>query len=435
MTVSALPGVPPGQIGQWIAPGWREGLPVGAEEDSAAPEELRCLLALLRLPGVGPCRFQELLAACGTATRIFTLSPPKAAALAGWPELARLLAAVDWAAVDCDLAWAERSPHNHILPLDHPDYPPQLRTLHDPPPLLFVKGDLRVLHTPQVAIVGSRNATLGGTRIAFDLAADLAASGLTVTSGLALGIDGAAHKGALHAGGKSVAVFGTGLARIYPAKHRALAASLVGQGALCSELPPDLEVRAANFPRRNRLIAGLALGTLVVEASLKSGSLITARLALEQGREIFAVPGSIHNPQARGCHALIRQGAHLVESAEDILLELPAALGITFASFSRLRAAEEEPENEEEGEEDESVDPVEASPSHEDPLLSACLNAMGHDPISIDELVERTGQSAQSLTTHLMQLELTGYVRAEAGGIFVREGRKPNAGAGDADRR
>jgi DNA processing protein len=217
------------------------------------------------------------------------------------------------------------------LTVTDPRYPPQLADIHDPPPLLYVRGEVQLLSEPQIAIVGSRNPTPGGAEITQEFARHLTGYGLIVTSGLAQGIDGAAHLGALE-NGRTIAVFGTGLDRVYPAAHRTLARQIAENGALVSEFPPGCEPLAQNFPRRNRLISGLSLGVLVTEAALKSGSLITARTALEQGREVFAVPGSIRNPLARGCHALLRDGAKLVESAADILAELAPLLRVALTA-------------------------------------------------------------------------------------------------------
>ncbi len=288
------------------------------------PEPLRYWLALNRTPGVGTVTFHDLLERYGDPAGVFTSGtahPSLSPASSAW------LKDPDWDLVDQDLRWLE-GPDNHLLTLGHPDYPTLLAELPDAPPLLFVHGDPGVLSLPQLAIVGSRNPTPGGESTARDFARHLAAAGVTVTSGLALGVDGAAHEGALDAEGVTVAVMGTGLDRVYPARHRDLAHRIAVRGALVSEFAPGTPPKGDHFPRRNRIISGLSLGTLVVEAALRSGSLITARLASEQGREVFAIPGSIHNPLARGCHALIRQGAKLVETGQDILDELGPLAGL-----------------------------------------------------------------------------------------------------------
>jgi len=232
------------------------------------------------------------------------------------PETIAALRQPDRALIDAILAWAEH-PDAHLITLADPRYPPRLTEIADPPPVLYARGDADLLSEPQIAIVGTRNPTPGGGEITASFARWLAGQGLIVTSGLAVGIDGAAHAAALETG-HSIAVLGTGPDRVYPAVHRDLARRLVERGVMVSELPPGQGPLASSFPRRNRLISGLSLGVLVTEAALKSGSLITARMALEQGREVFAIPGSIRNPLSRGCHALIREGAKLVEEPEEI---------------------------------------------------------------------------------------------------------------------
>ena len=288
-----------------------------------SPAELEARLRLHSLPQLGPRRFQRLLEAFASASA--ALSAPAAAWRSlGLPaccaEARRSPAVREQAAVA--LAWLEQ-PRHQLLMWDAPTYPALLAELGDAPPLLFVAGDAGILESPQLAIVGSRHASRPGLDTAQAFARSLAQAGFSITSGLALGIDGAAHQGALDVAGKTVAVLGTGLQRVYPARHQRLATSIIEQGgALVSELPLDCPPQAGNFPRRNRIISGLSLGVLVVEASPSSGSLITARLAAEQGREVYAIPGSIHHPGARGCHQLIRDVATLVESVEDILQAL-----------------------------------------------------------------------------------------------------------------
>lgn len=315
------------------------------------------------------------------------------------------LAAPDWTQIEQGLAWLER-PDNHLICLNDPDYPPLLREIDHPPPLLFVHGDPASLHVPQIAIVGARNPSLGGRDTARQFAAHLAGSGIVITSGLAMGVDAEAHRGALAAAGRTIAVMGTGLDRIYPARHRELAHAIAEGGALVSEFPLGTPALAGHFPRRNRIISGLSLGTLVVEAALQSGSLITARLAAEQGREVFAIPGSIHNPLARGCHALIRQGAKLVETAADILEELGSLARVAIeAEIERPppAASEELP----------------AAPElDEDYRL--LLEHLGHEPVSIDLLVDRCGLTAEVVSSMLLILELQGYVAAAPGGLYSR---------------
>ncbi|MBL8260121.1 MAG: DNA-protecting protein DprA [Candidatus Competibacteraceae bacterium] len=359
-------------------------------------------MALLRAPGIGPARFGRLLEHFGSADAALAASREQ------WRELQLPASALDylrdpdWRGVERDLAWLEQ-PGNHLLALDDERYPPLLRQVAGPPPLLFVHGLPDSLRAPQLAIVGTRNPTPQGRETARQFAAHLAEGGLAITSGLALGIDAAAHQGALAGGGWTVAVTGTSLERVYPAKHRDLAHAIAERGALVSEFPIGTPALAENFPRRNRLISGLALGVLVVEAAVQSGSLITARLALEQGREVFAIPGSIHNPLAKGCHALIRQGAKLVETATDILEELGPLAAAGFGEAAPPPPAET---------------PV--APEPPDPDYRQLLEAMGDAPAAVDSLVERCGLTAEVVSSMLLILELQGYVAAVPGGRYCR---------------
>lgn len=294
--------------------------PPSAMSPAISPAELEARLRLHCLPELGPRRFRKLMAAFGSAAAALS-APASAWRALGLPAACaepRRSAEVRERA-GASLAWLEQD-RQLLLMWDDPAYPALLGELDDAPPLLFVAGDCAVLERPQLAMVGSRRASRPGLDTAHSFARSLAAGGFVITSGLALGIDGAAHQGALDAGGQTIAVLGTGLQCLYPARHKQLAAEIVTHGgALVSELPLDCPPQSSNFPRRNRIISGLALGVLVVEASPSSGSLITARLAAEQGREVYAIPGSIHHPGARGCHQLIRDGATLVQSVEHIL--------------------------------------------------------------------------------------------------------------------
>ncbi|MFO7594083.1 MAG: DNA-processing protein DprA [Pseudomonadota bacterium] len=358
-------------------------------------QQLHYWLALLHVKGVGPVQYRQLLQQAGSPKALFE-SPPEA--------LKQALLHPDREAVETALEWLNQ-PGCHILTLDDPAYPPQLKEIHDAPPLLFVRGDPNQLVNPQLAMVGSRNPGVVGRETAHDFARSLAAAGLVVTSGLAQGIDTAAHRGALDGGGHTVAVFGTGLDRVYPAKNRQLAHTIVEQGGcLVSEYPPGTEPLPANFPRRNRIISGLSLGTLVVEAALRSGSLITARYAAEQGREVFAIPGSIHNPLARGCHQLIRQGAKLVETAADILEELAP----------QLHAAIDAPD---EGGKEEQVHELDEDYR----LLLTCLDG---GPSSVDQIVQRSGLTADAVSSMLLLLEMQGYVTSATGG-YTLAGKRP----------
>lgn len=302
-------------------------------------------------------------------------------------------------AAEHETAWLAE-PNHHLITLSDPRYPRLLREIPDPPAALYVVGDPDLLSATQLGIVGSRNPTPGGSETAHAFASYLTQSGLTITSGLAMGVDAAAHRGALGAGGKTIAVAGTGLDRVYPARHRELAHEIAAQGALISEFALGTPALAHNFPRRNRIISGLSLGVLVVEAALQSGSLITARLAAEQGREVFAIPGSIHNPLARGCHALIRQGAKLVETAADILEELGPMAQITAPARQTDGAGN-----------------ITSGLGVEAMTLLDCL---GFDPTPVDSLIERSGLTPEAVSSMLLVLELQGHVVAAPGGHYTR---------------
>jgi DNA processing protein len=301
-----------------------------------------------------------------------------------------------------DEAWLAGG-NRRLVAWGSPDYPPLLAAIADAPLVLFVEGTAAVLSLPQLAIVGSRNPTQLGRDTAQQFAEHLAGAGLAINSGLALGIDAAAHRGALAAGGRTVAVLGCGLDTVYPREHAGLAREIAASGALVSEMPTGTPPLRHHFPRRNRLISGLSVGTLVVEAALQSGSLITARLASEQGREVFAIPGSIHNPMARGCHRLIRQGAKLVETADDIFTELGALL-------AGLRA----------GAHVEAPDLQQDSGPALDKDYEILLDALGFAPAGIDTLVARTGFATDVIASMLLILELDGRVAQQPGGLYCR---------------
>jgi DNA processing protein len=297
--------------------------------------------------------------------------------------------------IDYDLEWLEQQ-NNGVLTVNDTNYPLQLKEIADPPPILFVRGNPDLLSLPQIAIVGSRNPSALGKETAFSFARTLSLYGFVITSGLALGIDGASHRGALNAKGYTVAVAGTGLDRVYPARHKELATEIVNTGVMISEFPPGTTAKANHFPRRNRIISGLCQGLLVVEAAKQSGSLITARMALEQNREVFAIPGSIHNPLARGCNALIREGAKLVETTQDILEELNQYY-----------------------QQDEKLLPL-TTQSTLDLEQQTLLNRVMFSPTSIDHLVENTGESVEAISSMLLILELQGYLEATAAGCYMR---------------
>ncbi|MES9856971.1 MAG: DNA-processing protein DprA [Sedimenticola sp.] len=362
-------------------------------------ELLRCWLALLYAPGLGSRGISKLLAQIETPKALFRGALSDKLKL---PQKAmEYLRNPNWDQIDQSLQWADADKH-HIITRHDPRYPERLNQISDPPPLLFVNGDPEVLVTPQLAVVGSRNPTPSGKRTAEEFSRFLATSGITIASGLATGIDGAAHQGALSADGLTLAVTGTGPDRIYPSRHWDLAHQIIEQGALVTEFPPGTRPHPGNFPRRNRIISGLSLGALVVEAAIKSGSLITARLAMEQGREVFAIPGSIHNPLARGCHSLIRQGAKLVETAEDILEELaPLLVDIQLpevAAPNEMQQGETAPEWDEE--------------------YRQLFTALDYDPLPIDLLIERSGLTAEAVSSMLLMLELEGRVSSAPGGRY-----------------
>ena len=385
-------------------------------------EELTGWLRLLLTPGVGPDTARRLLAAFGLPDQVFAqplsalrqvVGPAQAEALRCEPEAL----ADQHAQTRAWLDGAEHGQARRVLTLADADYPAALLALSDPPPLLYLLGQTtdwaQALPTRGLAVVGSRNPTPQGLANARQFARALREAGLCIVSGLALGVDGAAHQGALDAadvtpGPATVAVVGTGLDRVYPRQHRALAPQVAARGLLLSEYPLGTPPLTANFPRRNRLIAALAQGTLVVEAAAQSGSLITARLAAELGREVLAIPGSIHSPQARGCHALIRQGARLVESAQDVLdeLRLPAApLSIASQDHPARTAAENG-----------------TNPGDPDsPGEAGLLRSLGHDPVSLDALQARTGLDTARLQALLLTLELQGQVARLPGGLFQRQ--------------
>lgn len=358
-----------------------------------ADRDLAAWLRLTLIPGVGPEGQRRLLRDFGLPKNVFAAGVGALRASVG--DAAPTVAGHDAAAeVEAALAWA-RQPGNRVVTLADPDYPQTLLHAADPPVLLYVKGRAELLNQPSLAIVGARSATRQGEANARAFAATLSQAGLTIVSGLALGIDAAAHRGALEGPASTVAVIGTGIDRIYPSGNADLARTIAEQGAIVSEFPLGMPPLSGNFPRRNRIIAGLARGCLVVEAAERSGSLITARLAAECGNEVFAIPGSIHSPLSKGCHKLIKQGAKLVDNAADILEELKW-------------------EN--------AVSPIgqgtqEASPARPGAEL---LQALGGDPCDIDTLCERTGMAADAVVTGLLALELEGRIAVLPGGRYQR---------------
>ncbi len=366
-------------------------------EPPASENDLAYWLALLRCPGIGPRRFQVLLEHYQQPQQLFELDQhtlsqiklPKAAH--SW------LLNPDWSRIELDLNWLASSTNHRILTWQDPDYPSRLKEIDSAPPLLFAKGDIKLLSKPQLAIVGSRNPSTGGKENARNFAQELSQTGFTVTSGLALGIDASAHQGALLGAAKTLAVTGTGLDRLYPARNKKLAHQIADEGLIISEFPTGTPPLPSHFPRRNRIISGLGLGVLVVEAAPQSGSLITARLASEQGREVFAIPGSIHNPLAKGCHQLIRQGAKLAETVIHIMEELDAILPF-------IPTPETKP----------------ATPQTLEKDAANLLSHIGYDPISIDTLVECSQLGTDAVCANLLVLELQGMVCSASGGHYIR---------------
>ena len=360
-----------------------------AEFPACPPAELEARLRLQQLPEIGPRRFLKLIQAFAGASS--ALSAPASAWLAlGMPQAAcdarRSTAVRDGATAA--MRWLER-PGQHLLMWDDPGYPALLAEIPDPPPLLFVAGNAALVDKPQLAIVGSRRATPSALGTAAAFSRSLAKAGFVITSGLALGIDGVAHQAAIDADGETIGLLGTGLENLYPQRHRTLARSMLEKGsALISEFPLDAGPLPGNFPRRNRIISGLSLGVLVVEASLASGSLITAKLAAEQGREVYAIPGSIHHPGAKGCHQLIRDGALLVESIEQILDSLRGWQNLSPAPVDK--------------------------PAH--PLVALLLAA----PQTSEALANSSGQPLAKVLAALTELELDGLVCNQAGRWFAR---------------
>jgi DNA processing protein len=356
------------------------------------PQEAREWITLSLIPGLGGETYRRLLTAFGLPQQIFDTPVAQLREVVDGEIAARI---ADGDAPFADklemvLAWLQQ-PGNGLLTLADREYPATLLEIADPPPLLYVKGDATRLHQPCMAIVGSRHATPQGLATAESFAQALAEAGWCVVSGMALGIDGAAHRGALKGKAGTIAVVGTGLDVVYPARHRDLAHTIVGQGVMISEFALGTASIAGNFPRRNRIISGLARGVLVVEANLQSGSLITARLAAEQGRDVFAIPGSIHSPQSRGCHLLIKQGAKLVDSIHDILEELGSA------PTSKMSA------------------PTEVN--HEGAPL---LEHLGYDVVAVETLIQRSGLTSEQVSAMLLALELEGKVASLPGGRYQR---------------
>lgn len=371
---------------------------------SLTADTLTHWLALWFVPNIGPVRFFRLLEIFPDLSEVFKASAHQLSAIGLPASIIEALKTPNWKAVEQHLRWVEQ-PNHHIVTCVSSDYPVLLSHIAAVPPLLFVQGNLTLLQSQQLAVVGSRNPSPNGLDIAKRFSGYLSHVGLTITSGLALGIDAASHLGALENGGKTIAVLGTGLDCIYPKSHQNLAEQIIEKGALVSEYPLGTTAKPNNFPRRNRIISGLSLGVLVVEATLRSGSLITARLAVEQGREVFAVPGSIHNPLAKGCHDLIRQGAKLVETTQDILEELKFVMSVQDINHSHhVNKATA------------LINSDITSAMSTEAFSRAVLDNIGFETTTIDALVVRTKQTVQAISSTLSLLELKGMIASVPGG-------------------
>jgi DNA processing protein len=369
---------------------------------AALADESLAWMALSRAPALAVPTLSTALEFFGGVRGLMNASESLRLSAGIPPAAAQFLSSAAAAPGDAERAWLEEPKHS-LVPFTDPRYPRLLRELHLCPIVLYVSGNADALNDPQLAIVGSRNPTPAGSEIAFEFAESLAACGLGITSGLADGIDSAAHRGALAAQGITIAVLGSGADIIYPAINRGLSEDIRLQGALISEFPLGTPPRRENFPQRNRIIAAMSLGTLVVEAAQRSGSLITARLAGDHNRELFAVPGSTRNPLSRGCHELIRQGAKLTETPADVLSELNFS-----AFFSGARPARGDPA---------APLGIEAGMDKEHKIL---LDALGFDPADLDVLVVRTGFKPEAVSSMMLILELKGHVQAAPGGRYSR---------------
>ncbi|MFV2060915.1 MAG: DNA-processing protein DprA [Gammaproteobacteria bacterium] len=371
-------------------------------------QQYRYWLMLAKTPGVGTKTYTKLLEQFGSPEAVFKASSDNLVASGLNTKSLNFIKSPDWSLLDADFRWAEQE-LAHIVALTDDSYPQLLREIADPPPVLYVYGQLSVLSLNPFAMVGSRNPSKTGSETAFAFAKHLSSMGFSIVSGLALGIDAASHEGALAADGPTIAVTGTGLDRVYPAKHKDIAHKISDKGALVSEFPPGTAPIPGNFPRRNRIISGLSYGVLVVEAALKSGSLITARLAVEQGREVFAVPGSIHHSQAKGCNALIREGAKLVETAQHVLEEFQGIGSVMLDNLSQSKYGNNDMQLEtsnKSGDLDEDYQKV--------------LGGVGFEPTSVDMVINRSGLTADAVCSMLLVLELRGYINPASGGGYSR---------------
>lgn len=360
-------------------------------------------ISLSSIHGVGTQTFCQLLKTFGSPANIYAASYSQLKEVVSDKIAAAITQGVNEEALTDSLHWLSQT-NNHLVTLADVHYPKALLEITDPPPVLYAKGNLALLNQPSIAIVGSRNASVQGEKNAEAFAYDLCGYGLCIVSGLALGIDGAAHRGALKANGATIAVVGTGLDIVYPAKHRDLAHQIVERGLIISEFALGTPSKPQNFPKRNRIISGLSLGCLVVEANLQSGSQITARLAAEQGREVFAIPGSIHSPMSKGCHQLIKQGAKLVDCLQDIVEDLGLNLGLNSGLTNGLNL------------DSAASDASEQHNTKNNPLL----DLMGFEPMLLESLVRLSSLTVSEVSSMLMLLELEGRVTSIAGGQYQK---------------
>ncbi len=381
-----------------------------------ADDDLLPWLTLVHTKGLGPGTLRRLLEGLGSIDAILGASDSKLRQAGLSAKVITSMRNIDQEQMDTDLTWAGEAEDRAIITRDSKHYPKMLLQIADAPLVLYVRGDPEVLNTPQLAVVGTRKPTPGAERHAFDMARQLAGYGITITSGLALGIDSFAHRGALEAGGFTIAVTSTGLDRVYPAKHQQLARDIAEKSAIVSEFPIGTNPIASYFPRRNRIISGMCYGTLVVEATLKSGTLTTAAHATSQAREVFAIPGNIDNQQSRGCHALLKNGATLVEDVADILVQLAPLLPKSLDSD--LSEPSDTPEVDKSRGNSDNENPKQTF--DQDPARASLLASLSGDPISLDQLVERSGLDIVTVTKMTVDLELDGMIEKIPGGNFVK---------------
>jgi DNA processing protein len=403
-----------------------------ADNPGVAATKQRNWLIALRAPHLGGAKLIRLTERFGGMDRLVCAHRSDLRQAGLRDETIQAIKNHDAALLESDLEWLSE-PLHHLLTWDSEQFPPLLRDVPSPPAALYADGDPDVLWQPQVAVIGSRNPTVGGRENARDFAGELSRRGMTVTSGLAAGIDSESHAAALAAGGATVAVMGTGLDRIYPSSSKSLAGRIRKQGVLISEFPLGTSAKRAHFPSRNRIISGLSLGVLVIEAGLRSGTLITARMAGNQGREVFALPGSIHNPMSRGCHRLIRDGARLVQNVDEIMQELAPMAGQLAGKLQKqidrgsteagwpLENPGDKPQVDSRLSGRQQIE--DGAPHEQDPEYRLLWSCLGHDPKPVDSIIEQSGLTARAVSAMLLMLELRGMVEAHPGGAYSRKTR------------